>query len=154
MYMMFRLALSAQVFLYSIQSYAQIIANEDPTLNKGKVEWQWRASVGEVPFDKPVTAEFLVKNNSTQPLIIKEVNTGCHCTVSEFPKDPIEAGQTVKIKATYDAKTEGQFYKIITVVTNFDPERLVALAMIGTVKSKQESANPAVDIKKKNTPSY
>ena len=87
-------------------------------------------------------------------LIIKEVQTGCHCTVTDFPKDPIEAGQTVKIKATYDAKTEGQFYKIITVVTNFDPERLVALAMIGTVKSKQESSNPAVDIKKKNTPSY
>lgn len=152
--MIHRLSLSVLLSFYSIQTQSQIIANEDPTLNKGKVEWQWRATVGEVPFDKPVTAEFRLKNNSNQPLLIKDVHTGCHCTVTEFPKEPIEAGQTATIKATYDAKTEGQFYKIISVVTNFDPERLVALAMIGTVKSKHESGNPAVDIKKKNTPSY
>ena len=129
---------STLLSLYSIHSSAQEIINDDPTLNKGKVEWQWRVSVGDVPFNKPITADFTVTNNSNQPLIIQDVRTGCHCTVTEFPKAPIEAGQTAHIKATFDAKTEGQFYKIITVTTNFDPEHLVALAMIGTVKPRHE----------------
>ena len=121
---------------YAIQSSAQEIINDDPTLNRGKVEWQWRVSVGDVSFNTPITADFAVTNNSNQPLIIQDVRTSCHCTVAEYPKEPIEAGKTVHIKATFDAKTEGQFYKIITITTNFDPEHLVALAMMGTVKPK------------------
>lgn len=154
--MVSKLPLASLLFLYSVQSHSQVIANEDPTLNKGRVEWQWRVMLGEVPYNQPVTAEFWVKNNSNEPLIIKEVNTGCHCTVTNYPKEPIETGQSAVIKATYDAKTEGQFYKIITVVTNFDPERLVPLAMIGTVKSKKKtySTLPQPEAHKKSTPSY
>ena len=130
------LSFSICLSFYAIHSSAQVIINDDPTLNKGKVEWQWRVSVGDVPFNTPITADFAVTNNSNQPLIIQDVRTGCHCTVAEYPKEPIEAGKTVHIKATFDAKTEGQFYKIITITTNFDPEHLVALAMMGTVKPK------------------
>ena len=129
------------VFLAPLSILAQDIIIEDQTDNKGKVEWQWRVSVGEVPFNKPITAEFLIKNLSDSLLIIKDVVIGCHCTVIEMPKDPIQPGATAILKATYDAKKQGRFYKLIRVLTNFDANRLVTLAMEGTV-------NPKPDMKK------
>lgn len=122
--------------LYSIS--AQEIYNDDATFNKGKVEWQWRVTVGDIPYNKPVKAEFVVKNNSNQPLIIKDVQTACHCTIIDYPKEPIEEGKSATIIAIYDAKSEGPFFKIITVKTNFDPDHLVPLAMVGNVKSKSK----------------
>ena len=81
------LSFSICLSFYAIHSSAQEIINDDPTLNKGKVEWQWRVSVGDVSFNTPITADFAVTNNSTQPLIIQDVRTGCHCTVAEYPKN-------------------------------------------------------------------
>ena len=69
----------------------------------------------EVPFDKPVTAVFTLKNISSDTLIIQNVQTACHCTVPEYPHEPILPGQTAYIKATYDARNEGQFFKTISV---------------------------------------
>jgi hypothetical protein len=115
---------------------AQDIRNDDLTDNNGKVEWLWRVNVGETPFGKSVTAVFSVKNVSTDSLILQDVQVGCHCTVAEYPKEPIPPGQTVYIKATYDARSEGQFFKTINVSTNFDLYRVVTLSMSGIVKAK------------------
>lgn len=106
----------------------------DPTANKGKVEWQWRAEVGEVPFGIPVSAEFKVKNVSNEPLLLREVKSGCKCTITDFTREPILPNSTGIIKAVYDAKHEGDFYKIITVLTNFDETNMVTLAVQGKVK--------------------
>jgi Protein of unknown function (DUF1573) len=122
--------------LCSVRLVAQDILIEDATDNKDKVKWQWRVSVGETAFDKPVTAEFRIKNISDKPLIINDVLVGCHCTVVEFPKEAIEPNTEVSIKATFDAKREGRFYKLIRVYTNFDPTRAIMLAMEGTVKAR------------------
>jgi Protein of unknown function (DUF1573) len=119
-----------------IKASAQEIKLDDLTDNNGKVEWAWRVSVGEVPFDKPVTAVFTLKNISSDTLIIQNVQTACHCTIPEYPHEPILPGQTAYIKATYDARSEGQFFKTISVSTNFDLYRIVTLAMLGTVKPK------------------
>ncbi len=124
------------LFISQVQLAAQDIIIEDATDNKGKVAWQWRVSVGDIAFDKPITAEFKIKNTSDKPLVINDVAVGCHCTVVEFPKEPIEPNMEVCIKATYDAKREGRFYKLIRVFTNFDPTRAVMLAMEGTVKAR------------------
>ena len=126
----------ASILLVPARLLAQDIKIEDLTDNKGKVEWTWRVSVGEVPFDKPVTARFDLKNISSDTLLIKDVQAGCHCTIAEFPKDPIAPGQTATLKATYDAHNEGQFFKTISVLTNFDLHHLVTLSFLGTVKAK------------------
>ncbi len=124
------------MFVAPLSIFAQDIIIEDQTDNKGKVEWQWRASVGTVSFDKPVTAEFIIKNLSDTVLIIKDVVVGCHCTVIDIPKEPIEPGATAILRATYDSKREGRFYKLIRILTNFDPHQFVTLAMEGTVKAR------------------
>ena len=118
------------------KALAQNLKLDDLTDNNGKVEWTWRVSVGEVPFDKPTTAIFTVKNISSDTLIIQSVQVGCHCTVPEYPHEPILPNQTAYIKATYDARSEGQFFKTLSVSTNFDLYRIVTLAMTGTVKPK------------------
>jgi hypothetical protein len=115
---------------------AQDIIYDDLTDNKGKVEWEWRKSLGNVPFGKPVTAELGIKNISNEVLFLKDVQAGCHCTIVEFSKKGIQPGETSYIKATYDASSEGQFYKIVTLTTNFDPIHYVSLAIEGTVKPR------------------
>lgn len=113
---------------------AQTVRMVDQSKNAGKVEWLPRQiQMGNIPFDKPATVEFTVKNVSNEPLVLLKVNPTCHCTVVDFPKEAIMPGGSAVIKAVYDAKREGEFYKIITVSTNFDTEQTVALSMTGKV---------------------
>jgi Protein of unknown function (DUF1573) len=116
--------------------FAQDVQIEDFTDNKGRVAWQWRVSVGDVSYEKPVTAEFHITNQSDTMLIIKDVLVGCHCTIVEIPKEPILPGATAILRATYDAKKEGRFYKLIRVLTNFDQNQYVTLAMEGNVRRR------------------
>ena len=109
----------------------------DPTKNNGKVEFTpMQINAGEVPYGIPVEREYAVKNVSDEDLFILNVKSGCHCTVVDWPKEPLKPGQSGTIKITYDALKEGQFYKIVSVNTNFDPEVGVGLSMIGTVMPK------------------
>lgn len=113
---------------------AQTVRMVDQSKNAGKVEWLPRQiQMGNIPLDVPAKGEFEVKNISTEPLVLLEVSPTCHCTVVDFPKDPILPGESAKIVAVYDAKRPGDFYKIITVQTNFDAEQTVALSMTGKV---------------------
>jgi hypothetical protein len=124
------------VFITPLSIFAQEILNEDFTDNKGKVAWQWRVSVGDVSFEKPVTAEFRITNQSDTVLIIKDVLVGCHCTIVDIPQEPIPPGATVTLRATYDSKKEGRFFKLIRVLTNFDQNQYVTLAMEGNVRRR------------------
>lgn len=116
---------------------AQQMKIGDPTQNNGKVEFTpMQINAGEVPYGIPVEREYTVKNVSDEDLVILNVKSGCHCTVVDWPKEPLKPGQSGVIKITYDALKEGQFYKIVSVNTNFDPEVGVGLSMIGTVLPK------------------
>lgn len=113
---------------------AQKMKIGDPTKNNGKVAFEpMQIDAGEVPYGVPVERAYTVKNISEEDLIILNVKSGCHCAVVDWPKEPLKPGQTGSIKITYDALKEGQFYKIVSVNTNFDPEVGVGLSMTGTV---------------------
>lgn len=116
---------------------AQKMKIGDPTKNNGKVEFEpMQIETGEIPFGVPIERAYSVKNVSDEDLIILDVKSGCHCTVVDWPKEPLKPGQSASIKITYDALKEGQFYKIVSVNTNFDPEVGVGLSMVGTVLPK------------------
>lgn len=122
------------VMLSVIPVAAQKMKIGDPTKNNGKVEFEpMQIDAGEVPYGVPVERAYTVKNISEADLIILNVKSGCHCAVVDWPKEPLKPGQTGSIKITYDALKEGQFYKIVSVNTNFDPEVGVGLSMTGTV---------------------
>lgn len=115
-------------------TFAQNVVMIDGTKNAGKVEWVRNIDVATIPYGVPKPVEFLVKNTTNEPLILIDVKSSCGCTVAEFSKEPVLPGGSTKIKATYNAKTEGEFYKIITVITNFDKENSVTLSIQGVVK--------------------
>jgi hypothetical protein len=135
MKMLLRPLLCCMLLLTASGLFSQKLKAEDNSQNAGKVEWTKRqVDAGKVPFGVPVTGEFEVKNISTENLIILDVRSGCHCTSVEWAREPIPPGQTGVITAIYDAQKEGDFYRIITVITNFDPAQSVPMALVGKVE--------------------
>lgn len=131
----------AAAFLTANVAQAQKLKAVDDSRNAGKVEWLDRqADFGKIPFGVPATREFKVKNVSQENLLILQARGTCFCTSVEWSQEPIPPGQTGVIKATYDAQREGDFYKIIIVSTNFDPNQSVPFALIGKVDRKLEAS--------------
>ena len=87
---------------------------------------------GQVVFNKPVTAEFMLKNDGHKPLVINNVLKSCGCTEVDYPKMGIAAGESFVIKAVYDAKQMGTFTKQVCLYTNADEEPFI-LSMRGRV---------------------
>ena len=78
---------------------------------------------GKVVKGELIQATFEVKNTGTYPLVIADVQESCTCTVSEYPKDPIEPGETGMIKATVntDETGRGNIKKPIEITANTRP---------------------------------
>jgi hypothetical protein len=73
---------------------------------------------GKVAKGVPVTHEFEFTNNGNAVLLIADVKPSCGCTTPEWTRNPIQAGETGYIKATYNAASPGAFNKTITVTSN------------------------------------
>lgn len=87
---------------------------------------------GQVVFRKPVTAEFVLKNDGYKPLVINNILKSCGCTEVDYPKTGIAAGESFVIKAVYDAKQMGSFTKQVCLYTNAGEEPFI-LSMRGKV---------------------
>jgi hypothetical protein len=78
----------------------------------------WKMDVinlGKIPQGKPVEVAFEFSNEGTDPIVIANVATSCGCTIADYSKMPIKAGEKSLIKATYNAAAVGDFNKAITV---------------------------------------
>jgi hypothetical protein len=73
---------------------------------------------GKIPQGKPVHHVFFVENIAADTLKIENVQTSCGCTTPEYSKEPVNKGGKVDIKVGYNAASEGQFEKSITVTYN------------------------------------
>jgi hypothetical protein len=61
-------------------------------------------------------------NTGSKPLVIKNVQATCGCTVPEIPKEPVMPGKSGYIKAVFDSKGRaGENHKSITVFANTTP---------------------------------
>ena len=89
---------------------------------------------GQVVFRKPVTAEFLMKNEGSKPLIIHQVYKSCGCTEVVYPKNSVAPGDSFVVKTVYDAKQMGTFHKQICLYSNASDEPFI-LSMRGRVVS-------------------
>lgn len=79
---------------------------------------------------------FKFKNTGTEPLIIKNAQGSCGCTVPTYPTEPILPGATGEIKVKYDTSRIGKFSKRVTLTTNANPETSV-LTINGEVLKKE-----------------
>ncbi|MCC7465623.1 MAG: DUF1573 domain-containing protein [Saprospiraceae bacterium] len=136
---LFRFSFLTLLLVLSSRLSAQTLKAVDNSQNAGKVEWLDRQiTTGNVPFGAPVTGEFRFKNVSTENLLILQVKSTCHCTVTDWDRNPVAPGQTGVIKVSYDGQKEGDFYRIVSVLTNFDSMQSVPLALTGKVDKKPE----------------
>lgn len=97
---------------------------------------------GQVVFRKPVTAEFVMKNEGHKPLVINNVLKSCGCTSVEYPKKSIAAGETFTVKAVYDSKQMGTFMKQICLYSNASDEPFIVMMRGKVVGSVVDFAGP------------
>ena len=87
-----------------------------------------------------VSCTFTFTNVGEKPLVINQAVPSCGCTVPEYTKTPVPAGEKGELKITYNGtgKFPGHFKKSITVRTNGVVE-MVRLYIEGDM---EEAAKP------------
>lgn len=91
----------------SLTTSAQEFNFESEIINYGKIN---KGSNGE--------RTFVFTNIGDKPLIIKNVQSSCGCTIPKKPENPIMPGKKGEIKVSYDTKRVGGFSKSITIYSN------------------------------------
>lgn len=97
---------------------------------------------GDIKYGADGTCTFEFKNTGNAPLIISNAQGSCGCTVPEWPKEPINPGQSGKITVKYDTKRPGAINKSVTITSNAGNEPTKVLRIKGNVGAKPESATP------------
>lgn len=78
---------------------------------------------GTVIEGEKVIYAFRFTNNGNADLLLTSVGTSCGCTASDYPRDPVKAGETGKIQITFNsAHRLGMQHKRITIRANTNPE--------------------------------
>ncbi len=125
------LALSLAFMSFSVLPTKTITAEIENAASL--ISWKSeQIDLGEIPQNKPKSIDFEFKNTGKTPVIITNVKASCGCTATDYTKTPIQAGQTAKITATYNAATKGAFAKTVTVTTSAE-ETPKVLSFKGTV---------------------
>ena len=115
------------LFIISIISISFLIScTADNTVEIGKkteMKVDPIFDAGTINKGEKIKAVFKVKNTGKSPLVISEVKGSCTCTVADFPKKPILAGETGEIKAEVntDKTGEGKISKSIRITANTVP---------------------------------
>ena len=103
------------LFLFVAVSFnAQEFKFEKETIDYGKIA---KGANGE--------KTFVFTNTGDKPLIIKNIQSSCGCTVPKKPENPIMPGEKGEIKVSYDTNRLGGFSKSITIFSNAKKERKV-----------------------------
>lgn len=96
---------------------------------------------GKIPQGKPVYHFFEIVNKGTTPLKLDNVQASCGCTTPEWSREEIAPGAAAKIKVGYNAASEGNFDKYITVQYNGSSTKQIKIK--GMVWRAPASAAPA-----------
>ena len=81
---------------------------------------------GKIPQGKPVHHNFEIVNAGKTPIKLNNVQASCGCTTPEWEKDKeINPGEKSIIKVGYNAASEGNFTKAITITYNESLTRLI-----------------------------
>jgi hypothetical protein len=94
---------------------------------------------GKIPQGTPVTTVFEFTNVGKEPLIITDVRPTCGCTIADFTKTPVKAGDKGIIKITYNAAFVAPFTKTIVVTSNASTP-VKNLIIVGEVVAKPASS--------------
>ncbi len=90
---------------------------------------------GQILFrnETPITIE--LRNNTTAAVRIKEVDTGCGCTVAEYDEGEIMPGRTTKVRLVFDGKQLGHFNRVVRI-TDTSSDEAAEVLVSGQVVTK------------------
>lgn len=90
-------------------------ASSEPELKFEVEEYNF----GTVKQGDKVEYEFRFTNAGTEPLIISNVQSTCGCTVPDWPKEPIQKGETKTIKVIFNSAGKmGLQNRPVTIFSN------------------------------------
>ena len=104
-----KILLSAAVIVLTASAFAQKKVDDIAKFATETIDF------GKIKLGIPTKGVFTVTNISNQAIIIEQANPTCGCTISEYTKEPIAAGKTGIINATFNAANVGHFDKHLTV---------------------------------------
>ena len=92
-------------------------ASEDQAKKKGQEIWfeEYLHDYGVMLQDSDGSWSFAFKNVGKEAFVINRVRSTCGCTVPEWPREPIEPGDTAQITVIYNTATTGTFLKSVYV---------------------------------------
>lgn len=122
------------IALFVLNLSAQEFKFDKEVIDYGKVE---QNAKGE--------RTFTFTNVGKAPLIIKNVQSTCGCTVPKKPEKPIMPGEKGEIKVSYDTKRLGGFSKSIIIYSNALAGRKI-IKIRGTVMKPE-----TISLEKKKT---
>ena len=103
---------------------------------------------GTVPVNADGNRVFTFKNTGNKPLILSNVQPGCGCTASEWPKEPVLPGKSAQIKVHYKTANAAPFKKSIDVFSNDPVNGRVVLYIQGTVVANAKTEEKTLAPKK------
>ena len=101
--------LASMAFMFSLAVTAQTKPDDVIKLNTEKYDF------GKIKQNVPVTYFFEIKNTSDKPIVVENSWGSCGCTTPEKPKEPIQPGQTAKLKVQYNAAALNHFEKDVYI---------------------------------------
>ncbi len=121
-HLLFFLFLTLTTFLSAQSEKAKELMTSNEFIEEEIKGIEWKTEkyfdLGDIPQNKPVTVDFVFENLDDEPILITRVESSCSCFVSDFSKEPIMKGAKGSIKASFDAKAEGPFFKTFLVLTS------------------------------------
>jgi len=107
------------IVFFSIGMTLQGFAQEEEK-NGPKIKFEEEShSFGDVKQGEKVSHKFTFKNTGNQPLVLSNVLSSCGCTVTEWPKEPIQPGKSSEIEVKFNSTNRmGKENKVITIFSN------------------------------------
>jgi len=119
---------------FAVASFAQEAATD--TTKKAGIEFENVVhDFGKIPYGGNGTCDFVFKSTGEIALKLTNVKSSCGCTIPQWPRQPIEVGQSDKIAVKYDTRRTGPFTKGITVYSNAE-QKTIRLTIKGEVQPK------------------
>ncbi len=108
-----------------------------------RVEWPvTEKDLGTIEEGQKVEILFSYTNAGSKPLVIKNVQASCGCTVPEIPKLPVMPGKSGMLKAIFDSKGRvGENNKTITVFANTVPAEHELSFSVNVTASPQKASS-------------
>lgn len=87
---------------------------------------------------------FTFTNTGDEPLIISDAKGSCGCTVPDYPRQPIQPGETGEIKVVYSpGKQVNQQTKTVTITANTEPATTVLRIKANVTPGEDTGETPA-----------